>query len=209
MKYAIETIVCGAYQENAYLLIPADANEKGCIVIDPGDDAEAIQRAIAASGHTLRALYLTHGHFDHILAAEPIARATGADVYCRSEDFPMLRDPSMGSYNQTVCSLLFPKALTALPYGAQMDLCGIRFQVLHTPGHTPGSVCLYDAENGILFSGDTLFRAGFGRTDLPGGSASQLRASLHRLFTLPRDVRVYPGHAGSTAIGTEMQRYGL
>ena len=115
----------------------------------------------------------------------------------------------MGSYNQTVCSLPFPKALEALPYGDTIDLCGIRFQVLHTPGHSSGSVCLYDAENGVLFSGDTLFRAGFGRTDLYGGSSSKLRASLHRLFTLPRDVRVYPGHAGSTTIGTEMQRYGL
>lgn len=209
MKYAIQTIVCGAYQENAYLLIPADENEKGCIVIDPGDDMAAIQNAVAASGHALRALYLTHGHFDHILAAEPISLATGAPVYCHKEDFPMLSDPSMGSFNQTVCSLPFPKALEAQPYGDTIDLCGIHFQVLHTPGHTPGSVCLYDAENGILFSGDTLFCAGFGRTDLPGGSNRQMRASLHGLFTLPRDVRVYPGHAGSTTIGAEMQRYGL
>lgn len=209
MKYAIQTIVCGAYQENAYLLIPADENEKGCIVIDPGDDAIAIRNAIAASKHTLRAMYLTHGHFDHILAAEPISRVTGAPVYCHPADFVMLGDPSMGSYNQTVCSLSFPKALEALPYGDTIDLCGIHFQVLHTPGHSSGSVCLYDAENGVLFSGDTLFRAGFGRTDLYGGSGSQLRASLHRLFTLPRDVRVYPGHAGTTTIGTEMQRYGL
>ena len=90
-----------------------------------------------------------------------------------------------------------------------MDLCGIHFDVLHTPGHTPGSVCYYDRENKRLFSGDTLFCAGFGRMDLPGGSAREMRASLKMLFGLPGDVRVYSGHGCETTIADECGRYHL
>ncbi len=207
MKYSIQTIVCGTYQENAYLLMPDDTKE--CIVIDPGDDIASIRDSIVESGRMLRAMVLTHGHFDHMLSAQPIARATGAQVYCHADDIPMLNDAKLCAYDRNACALPCPDALHAQPYADEIDLCGIRFKVLHTPGHTPGSVCLYDEENKILFTGDTLFCAGFGRTDLPGGSNSRMRASLFALFALPKDVRVYPGHGEDTTIGAEVRRYGI
>ena len=188
----IEKIVCGAYAENAYCI-------DGELLIDPGDDLPALARL--AGG--IKAILLTHGHFDHMLAAEELQKRTGVPVYVHPLDAPMLSDASLSAYNPEVSSLPHPGHIACTAYPESL----FGFRVLHTPGHTPGSVCLYREEEKVLFSGDTLFQAGFGRTDLAGGSMHQLLSSLRTLLALPRDVRVYPGHGESTTIDEECRRY--
>ena len=188
----IERIVCGAYAENAYCI-------DGELLIDPGDDLPTLARI--AGG--INAILLTHGHFDHMLAAEELQKRTGVPVYVHPLDAPMLSDASLSAYNPEVSSLPQPGHIACTAYPESL----FGFRVLHTPGHTPGSVCLYHEGEKVLFSGDTLFRAGFGRTDLAGGSMHQLLSSLRTLLALPRDVRVYPGHGESTTIDEECRRY--
>ena len=188
----IEKIVCGAYTENAYCI-------DGELLIDPGDDLPALARL--AGG--IKAILLTHGHFDHMLAAEKLQERTGVPVYVHPLDAPMLSDASLSAYNPEVSSLPQPGHIAYTAYPESL----FGFRVLHTPGHTPGSVCLYHEAEKVLFSGDTLFRAGFGRTDLAGGSMHQLLSSLRTLLALPRDIKVYPGHGESTTIDEECRRY--
>ncbi len=188
----IERIVCGAYAENAYCI-------DGELLIDPGDDLPTLARI--AGG--IKAILLTHGHFDHMLAAEELQKRTGVPVYVHPLDAPMLSDASLSAYNPEVSSLPQPGHIACTAYPESL----FGFRVLHTPGHTPGSVCLYHEGEKVLFSGDTLFQAGFGRTDLAGGSMHQLLSSLRTLLALPRDVRVYPGHGESTTIDEECRRY--
>lgn len=207
MKYTIERIVCGAYQENCYLLCPEGTRD--AVLIDPGDDVERLKKALAASGRRLKAILLTHGHFDHMLGAQPLSIVTGAPVYVHGEDMDMLCDAQANAYDAMAASQPCPRDFEADELEETMDVAGMRFEVLHTPGHTRGSVCFYDGENGVLFSGDTLFCAGFGRMDLPGGSAAQMRESLRRLFKLPGETRVFCGHGGETTISGERARYRL
>lgn len=207
MKYSIKTIECGAYQENAYLLCPEGGRD--AVLIDPGDDLPRLERALGDAGRTLRAILLTHGHFDHILAAQPLSRITGAPVYVHDADMEMLCNEAKNAYSAACSSLPSPVNLLADPLEKSIDVAGIHFEVIHTPGHTCGSVCFYDRENALLFSGDTLFCAGFGRMDLFGGSPSDMRHSLRRLFDLPGETMVYCGHGGSTTIAAERGRYRL
>ena len=207
MKYEIKPVLCGLYQENAYLLCPEGTGD--ALLIDPGDDLNALKRALEASGRTLRAILLTHGHFDHMLAAQPLSRITGAPVYVHPLDQELLCDEDKNAYDPNCASLPCPADFEAEELEDEIEVCGLRFRVLHTPGHTRGSVCYYDAENGILFSGDTLFCAGFGRMDLYGGSHRDMRNSLRALFALPGEIRVLPGHSCETRIDAERARYHL
>ena len=207
MKYEIQTIICGPYQENAYLLIPEGSRD--AVLIDPGDDLSLLKRSLAQSGRMLRGILLTHAHFDHMLCAQPLSRITGAPVYVHAGDAEMLCDAEKNAYNAMAASQPSPVDLEAEELEESIEIGGIKFEVLHTPGHSRGSVCFYDKENAVLFSGDTLFCAGFGRMDLYGGSASAMRSSLRSLFRLPGNTRVYCGHGGSTTIADERARYNL
>lgn len=185
----INTFVLGDYQTNCYLL--HQEGDHRCVVIDPGYEKRRILAAISAKNLTLEAIFLTHGHFDHVGAVAELAAETDCAVYLCDKD------------------LSLPPAFTNGPLyythtyseGDTLSVAGLSFRVLHTPGHTPGSVCLI-CEN-ALFSGDTLFAGSCGRTDFPQGSISQMRQSLARLKTLQGDYAVYPGHGEPTTLSRE------
>lgn len=200
-------MLCGAYQENAWLLLPQGRDD--AIVIDPGDDDTALARSIDESGRTLGAILLTHAHFDHMLGAVVLMEKWGAPLWVHPDDMELLTAPELNAYDPDVATRPNPAAFEARALGATVEVCGLRLRVLHTPGHTRGSVCFYDEANGRLFSGDTLFNQGFGRIDMYGGSAMAMRASLRELFCLPDDTRVYPGHGAETTIAAERGRYHL
>ena len=186
----ITTIPLGLYQPNCYII----AQGNRCLVIDPGEEADKVLGFLEKQGLTLEAILLTHGHFDHVGAVKTLAAETDCRVYLCQEE------------------LALPGAMTAGPLfytdfykeGDRLTLAGLSFEVLHTPGHTPGSVCLRFDEH--LFSGDTLFAGSCGRTDFPGSSPRDMVCSLSRLSKLEDHLKVYPGHGGSTTIGEE-KRY--
>lgn len=205
----ITVIPCGPIAANACLVCPQGRQD--CFLVDPGDDLALLHRHLKASGRRLAAILLTHGHFDHLLSAQPLSEETSAPVYLHPGDEEMLTDPDKMAWNPEYCIQAPPANLQTRPYPeGEFEVCGVGLKALPTPGHSRGSVCLYAQDGGILFSGDTLFQRGFGRTDLYGGSEEALFQSLRALLTgLPEDTRVLPGHGAGTTIGRERQVYGL
>lgn len=185
----VHALTLGAYQTNCYIL--HDDKSPSCCVIDPGYQADDILDKLNSLGLTLEAILLTHGHFDHVGAVRDLAADTGCAVYLCPEDLQMPARLTAGQLYYT----------NTYAEGSQLHLAGLDISVLHTPGHTPGSVCLL-VEN-TLFSGDTLFAGSCGRTDLPGGSWTQMQASLKRLSQLEANLWVLPGHGESTMLASE------
>ena len=185
----VHALTLGAYQVNCYII--HDENSASCCVIDPGYEADTILDKLSQLGLTLEAILLTHGHFDHVGAVRDLAADTGCQVYICAEDLvlPMKLTAGKLYYTQTYAE------------GTKLRLAGLDITVLQTPGHTPGSVCLLIGDT--LFSGDTLFAASCGRTDLPGGSWEQMRASLKRLAGIEANLWVLPGHGESTTLSSE------
>ncbi len=182
---------------NCYLL----SHGGSAALIDPGDGSDQTLATIAHllmdSGLTLRYLLLTHGHFDHVGGLTALARAwPDAQICLHSADFP--------GPDRELFPLSAPAGARLLTEGDVLDLSGLSVQVLHTPGHSQGSVCFLAGD--ALFTGDTLFRFSVGRTDLPGGDTSQLRRSLGRLTALDSALRVYPGHDAPTTLADELAR---
>lgn len=201
----IEAMVLGDVRTNCYLLINEETKE--ALVVDPADRADVIVRKLIDEGLTLKAILLTHGHGDHILAAGDLKKQFGVKVYAAKAEEALLSDAA-----QNLSKALFGIAVTVKPDilledGQEFEAAGIRLRMLHTPGHTPGGCCYYQEEEKVLFSGDTLFCGSIGRTDFPGGSLSELvRSVKEKLLVLPEDVKVYPGHEEMTTIGHE-KRY--
>ena len=206
MPIQIRSVCCGTIQENAWIVGLEGRDD--CVVVDPGDEYSKLAKAIGDK--KVSAILLTHGHFDHIMAVGELAAATGAPVYIHPLDMEMLDDMRLnGGLGLMGVSAMPGPAIHAKALDEELSAAGMDFEIIHTPGHSKGSVCLYLPDEGALFAGDTLFMGGFGRMDLHGGSPLEMRESLRRLFTLPGEVRVYPGHGPSTTIGDERSRYRL
>ena len=188
----LHTLALGAYETNCYILW-ADGS-KECIVIDPGYEPERVMGAVKSLEKELRAILLTHGHFDHVGGVREIFSQTDCDIYLCPADCAMPEQMTAGPLCYT----------NSYQDGDILNLAGLTLRVLHTPGHTPGSVCLLCDDS--LFAGDTLFAGSCGRTDLPGGSWTELQASLSRLKSLEAEYTVYPGHGEATTLSNE-KRY--
>ena len=185
----VKTLPLGAYQTNCYLAWGEDSST--CVVIDPGYEADTVMAEAKLLGKEIAAIFLTHGHFDHVGAVKEIVAEVGCPVYLCEHDLSMPAQMTAGPLYYT----------NTYGEGDFVEVAGLAFKVLHTPGHTPGSVCLM-CEN-VLFSGDTLFWGGCGRTDLPGGSWTTIQKSLKRLAAVEGDCKVYPGHGDSTSLAFE------
>ena len=200
----IEKFSLGILGANCYLLINEET--KDTVVVDPGGHSKKFTAYIEEEKLNLVAILLTHGHFDHITAVEAVKEKYHIPVYaCRQEE-EMLREPvmNMTCHYEKSCSIVPDVFLDDLDV---FRTAGFSIQIIHTPGHTKGSCCYYLKDEGVLFSGDTLFCGSVGRTDFPGGSASDIVRSLHKLLdSLPEETEVYPGHDVSTTIGYE-KRY--
>lgn len=182
------TSCVGDYETNCYILWQEDS----CILVDPGYEPEQILQQVQARGKTVAAVLLTHGHFDHVTGVKTIADRTGCPVYIHPAESQLPPSHTSGALYYT----------HHYQEGEQLELAGMQLQVLHTPGHTPGSVCLLCGDR--MFSGDTLFAGTCGRTDFyPYGNPAQMRQSLDRLKNLPGDYRVFPGHGPATTLEQE------
>lgn len=200
----IQNFVLGMVGTNCYLVV--NEEEKQCILIDPAVYSGEIAEQIRREGLDLRAILLTHGHFDHIMGIDGFRKEfPEIPVYAHREEEALLKDASMNASLEFGRQYTFSGAAYAED-GDVLDLAGMQFRVIHTPGHTIGGCCYYLPEEKVLFSGDTLFRESIGRTDFPTGNSSQLMRSVRKkLFTLPEDTVVYPGHMEATTIGDELK----
>ena len=171
------------------------------MVIDPGDEGARILRRANDLALDITCIVLTHGHHDHTGALRELKEATGANIAIHAADVDMLRDNALAAMLGLRVSYSLPPD-RLLEGGQTVTINGVEFSVLHTLGHSRGSICLLG--EGVVFTGDTLFQAGIGRTDLPGGNYMELIRNIEtKLLSLPDDTRVYPGHGPSTTIGDE------
>lgn len=192
----IRTVVGGPLDVNTYVVGAAGGNQ--CVLIDPGAERATVEGAVC--GREVTAVLLTHAHFDHMLFALPWLKE-GVKLYVHQEDAQGVTDPDWNLSGMVGVQLRLPEPDVCLSEGDVVEEAGISLTVLHTPGHTKGSVC-YQAGD-TLFSGDTMFYQSYGRVDLPGGNNMQMAMSLKRLLKLDDHTVVYPGHGMRTKIGWE------
>ncbi|MCE5312099.1 MAG: MBL fold metallo-hydrolase [Nitrospiraceae bacterium] len=195
----IETLAVGPLQANCHII--GDEETKKALVVDPGDEPKKILSALRKHGLEVDRIVCTHGHFDHVGAAGEIKKAAGGIL--------MLHESELGIYSAAAEMAAFwgykfgepVQPDSYLAEGDQLNIGRLTFNVLHTPGHSPGGICLYG--EGIILAGDTLFAGSVGRTDFPGGSMHMLKASFRKLMDLPGSLVVLSGHGPSTTIGEE------
>jgi hydroxyacylglutathione hydrolase len=198
----VRSFTVGQVAENCYIA-RLDGGDR-CVVIDPGDEAPRLLQAIEELGVKVDAILLTHTHVDHIGAVAPLARGTGAEVWCPEIELPVLADimsyvpwPGFGPFESY-------EAEHSVKGGEHLSLAGLEIDVIFTPGHSPGHVTYAVPDEGGIFSGDVLFQGSVGRVDLPGGDWPTLLESIRSLTEgYPEETTVYPGHMGITTLGAE------
>jgi hydroxyacylglutathione hydrolase len=198
----VRCFTVGQMAENCFVFWRDDSDR--ALIVDPGEEAERILGAVDQLGLKIEAILLTHTHFDHIGAVAPVAKATGAPVYCPELEVPVLADimafvpwPGFGPYESY-------DADETVSGGEKLELAGMEIDVIFTPGHSPGHVTYSVADERALFSGDVLFQGSVGRTDLPGGDGPTLLESIRGLLAaFPDETVVHPGHMGLTTLGAE------
>jgi len=200
----IDYLILGGYQTNCYVL-RKDDSAKDCLIIDPGLEADELIEFLKEQKLNPVAVILTHGHLDHIAGVAALRSGfPEIKVYIHNLDAEMLTDPNINLSAMTGSAFVTEAEDVSLKGRDVIDLAGVKLHVLHTPGHTPGGISLYSKDHRVAFVGDTLFADSIGRTDFPGGSSSQLLASVReKLFTLPETTQVYPGHGPATTIAAE------
>lgn len=194
----VRSLVVGQLETNCYVVV--EEEQKLAMVIDPGDEPDRILEL--AGGLDVQYIVLTHAHFDHAGAVQEIREATGADIAVHAAEMPVYEGISDQAAFWGFLMEPLPPPDIVLGEGDELLLGNTSFMVIHTPGHSPGGICLYG--EGIVFTGDTLFAGSVGRTDFPGGSLKELKASFKRLMTLPPGTIVYPGHGPATTIEKEL-----
>ena len=203
-KAGIITIRVGVIEANCYILF--DRSSKNTFVIDPGGDGALIEEALKGNG--LKTLYIvnTHAHFDHVSANSELKEATGARIVLHGDDVGLLAEAHEHAVIWGVKVGPQPEPDIIMEDGSTFKAGSITIEVLHTPGHTPGGVCLYYKDAGVIFTGDTLFAGSIGRTDLEGGCSEDLLKSIkNRLLPLDDNVIILPGHGPASTIGEEKE----
>ena len=200
LDYFLESLVVGDLQMNCYIF--GCAATRQAVIIDPGGDAEQIISAVAEVGATIKMILLTHGHYDHIAGLREVKQHFNCPVLIHVADEEALTNPMVNLSALTGANITCEPAEQILDDGDQVAVGNLRLEVIHTPGHTPGGVCFRYGK--VVFGGDVLFQGSIGRTDLPGGSFEDLeRSIISRLYVLPDDTTIYPGHGEPTTIGFE------
>jgi hydroxyacylglutathione hydrolase len=199
----VRAFTVGPVQENCFIVRPK--GERNALIVDPGDEADRLLAAVSDLGiETVEAILVTHTHFDHIGAVAPVAKATGAPVYCPKLETQVLANimdyvpwPGFGPFESY-------EADQTVQGGETLQLAGLTIEVVFTPGHSPGHVTYALPDEDAVFSGDVLFQGSVGRVDLPGGDWATLLGSIELLLDrFPEDTAVYPGHMGTTTLGRE------
>lgn len=199
---SVKMMILGMVQTNVYFYINDETKET--VLIDPADNPEKILSFAEKNGLNITTICLTHGHFDHIMGVKGVKEKTGAKIYACREEERLLTDTDHNLSSETTGISCTVDDYIPLNDGDVIEAAGKKIKMIFTPGHTEGSCCYYIEDERLLFSGDTLFCGSVGRTDLPTGSMSTLERSLReKLFVLPDDVKVYPGHGEETDIAYE------
>ncbi len=197
----IEKFVLGSMGTNCYLIINEETKELA--IVDPATCPNYVVSHIKSNGYVPQAIFLTHAHFDHVMGIDGWVKEFGMPVYLHEDEKKILEDPELNLSGLFGTSYSYSD-VRCLQDGQELEIAGFIFKIIHTPGHTSGGCCYYCEEEGILISGDTLFYQSVGRSDFPTGSMGTLVRSIReKLFCLPDDVMVYPGHNDATCIGDE------
>jgi hydroxyacylglutathione hydrolase len=195
----IKKFVVGPLESNCFLVI--EESSKECFITDPGDEPDRIVDFINENKLKVKYLICTHAHFDHVAAVPELQKETGAKIVIHKSDLPIYENSEEHAALWGFEIDPLPRPDIFISDGDKIDIGNMHFEILHTPGHSPGGICIYG--EGIVITGDTLFAGAVGRTDLPGGDILKLKASFQRLMSLPSEIRVLPGHGPETTIGRE------
>ena len=195
----IRKFIVGPLENNCFII--ADENSKECLVIDPGDEPDRILDFINENNFQLKYIICTHAHFDHVAAVSDIKEETKAKIVLHRDDLEIYKSTKDQAAVWGFELESQPDPDTFVSEGDKLEIGDLSFEIFHTPGHSPGGICLYG--EGILITGDTLFAGSVGRTDLYGGDINKLKKSFKRLLSLPDNIRVLPGHGPESTVGHE------